>query len=63
MKLLLDTHTYLWLRSSPTKLPFAAADAIVNPKNELYVSVVSMWEIVIKVAKGTLQVNQGGMRI
>jgi PIN domain nuclease of toxin-antitoxin system len=48
MRLLLDTHTFLWLDSSPERLSPAALAACEDPTNELYLSVVSAWEIQIK---------------
>ena len=41
MKLLLDTHTFLWLDSSPEKLSQTALAACEDPANQLYLSVVS----------------------
>lgn len=44
MKLLLDTHIWIWLISQPEKLSRAVAREIRNPKNELYLSPISIWE-------------------
>ena len=49
MKLLLDTHTFIWAVSDPDRLPKKARTAIESPDNELFVSSVSFWEIAIKV--------------
>ena len=54
MKLLLDTHTFLWLDSEPEKLSATALAACEDPDNELYFSVVSAWEIQIKAQLGRL---------
>ena len=48
MRLLLDTHTFLWLDGSPERLSPAALAACEEPTNALYLSVVSAWEIQIK---------------
>ena len=48
MKLLLDTHTFLWLASNPENLSQTALAACEDPTNQLYLSVVSAWEIQIK---------------
>jgi PIN domain nuclease of toxin-antitoxin system len=48
MKLLLDTHVFLWYISADIKLPVAFRTAIQDPKNEVYLSVASVWEAVIK---------------
>lgn len=55
MKLLLDTHTFLWWLSSPSQLTQVAASAIADRSNEVWVSVISLWEIAIKRAIGKLQ--------
>jgi PIN domain nuclease of toxin-antitoxin system len=48
MKLLLDTHTFLWLASNPENLSQTALAACEDLTNQLYLSVVSVWEIQIK---------------
>jgi PIN domain nuclease of toxin-antitoxin system len=48
MKLLLDTHVFLWYISADPQLPAAFRDAIRDPANEVYLSVASIWEAVIK---------------
>src|ERR1035437_3487098 len=54
MKLLLDTHAYLWWDSDDAKLPEALHAAIASPQNEVFVSAVTVWEIAIKRASGKL---------
>jgi len=48
MNYLLDTHTFLCTISHSEKLSKKALDAIKNPKNEIFISAVSFWEISIK---------------
>lgn len=48
MKLLLDTHVFLWIDLEPDKLSQAARTACQSPDNEIYLSVISAWEIQIK---------------
>jgi len=57
MKLLLDTHTFLWLASCPEKLSHTALAACEDPANQPYLSVVSAWEIQIKRQIGRLQLD------
>jgi PIN domain nuclease of toxin-antitoxin system len=45
---LLDTHLLLWAAGRPRKLSAAARKLIVNPRNSLYFSAASLWEIAIK---------------
>jgi len=54
MKLLLDTHIFLWYISSDPKLPRYASDAIRDKSNEAYLSVVSVWEALVKHQLGKL---------
>ncbi|PSB09318.1 PIN domain nuclease [Pleurocapsa sp. CCALA 161] len=54
MKLLLDTHCWLWWLNEPRKLSPSMEQAIADPNNELFLSVASIWEIAIKVAIGKL---------
>jgi len=48
MKLLLDTHIVLWAAGQPEKLSKSARTLLTTPENDLFFSVASMWEIVIK---------------
>jgi len=44
MRLLLDTHVFLWYISADPQLPVAFREAIRDPANEVYLSVASVWE-------------------
>ncbi len=57
MKLLLDTHIFLWLNSNPEKLSSDIHDACSNSGNQLYLSIVSPWEIQIKQQLGKLRLH------
>ncbi len=48
MKLLLDTHIFLWFISGDNRLPVLMRDNIRDRDNEIYLSVVSIWEAIIK---------------
>jgi PIN domain nuclease of toxin-antitoxin system len=52
MKLLLDTHIVLWAAGQPDRLPSTARGMLEDPQNELFFSVVSLWEVVIKRSLG-----------
>lgn len=54
MRVLLDTHVFLWLVHEPEKLSQGAQRAIVDRDNELYLSAASYWEICIKHSLGKL---------
>ncbi len=47
MRVLLDTHTFLWWISESSKLSETAREVITDERNEVFFSVVSGWEIVI----------------
>jgi PIN domain nuclease of toxin-antitoxin system len=52
--LLLDTHVFLWFASRPRDLANDAFLAIEDPVNDVFISAVAAWEIVLKHAKGKL---------
>jgi PIN domain nuclease of toxin-antitoxin system len=54
MRLLLDTHVFLWFISGDRRLKQDVQDSIRNPANEVYLSVVSLWEAIIKYQLGKL---------
>ena len=54
MRLLLDTHEWLWMHTAPERLSRGARMLIEDPANELVLSLVSCWEIAIKYALGKL---------
>ena len=55
IRLLLDTHAVLWALAEPRKPSGPARKAVEDARNEVFVSVVSGWEIAIKCALGKLQ--------
>ena len=54
MRLLLDTHIFLWYISADSRLPSAFLTAIESKGNTVYLSIVSVWEAVIKYDLGKL---------
>ncbi len=48
MKLLLDTHIFLWYITADLRLPTLFRDAIREPKTEVFLSVASLWETITK---------------
>ena len=55
MRVLLDTHVFLWLNDDPSKLSPAARLVCDDSANSLYLSLASLWEIQIKQQLGKLQ--------
>jgi PIN domain nuclease of toxin-antitoxin system len=58
VKLLLDTHIYLWWLADPAQITDNARIAITNPRNVVFVSAASIIEIAIKQASGKLKANE-----
>ncbi len=57
MKLLLDTHTFIWWRDNPENLSAKAYEAISSTENEIYMSAIVFWEIQIKRAIRKMEVK------
>ena len=55
MKLLLDTHIWLWALGNPAKLSKRVRTELENPANEIWVSSVSTWEALMLNAKKRVQ--------
>jgi len=58
VKLLLDTHIYLWWLADPAQLADEGRIAITNPRNFVFVSAASIIEIAIKQASGKLKASE-----
>lgn len=57
MRVLLDTHAFLWWIDDDARLSVRARSAIGNPLNECLLSLASAWEMAIKVSLGKLTVG------
>ena len=57
MRLLLDTHVFIWWRENSLRLSGPAASAIARAE-VVYVSVVSAWECIVKVGAGFLRIPE-----
>ncbi len=62
MKVLIDTHILLWAIISPQKLKASQKKILEDGKNEIYVSVISLWEISLKHSLGKLQLENVTMK-
>ncbi|WP_449420954.1 type II toxin-antitoxin system VapC family toxin [Phormidium nigroviride] len=63
MKLLFDTHTFIWWDSQTNKLSQTALVLLQDRSNILLLSVVSIWEIQIKLQVGKLTLNRALLEI
>jgi PIN domain nuclease of toxin-antitoxin system len=59
VKVLLDTHTFLWAIAEPARLSGEVRRLLADEANELVLSTVSLWEIVIKAGAGKLRIPAG----
>lgn len=55
MRLLLDTHVWLWWQMAPQHLSTDATAHIGDASNDVFLSTISSWEMAIKIAAGKLQ--------
>lgn len=58
MKILLDTHIFLWFINGDAQLLTNVRDAIRDPDNEVYLSAVSIWEAIVKYQLGKLPLRE-----
>jgi len=57
VRLLLDTHAFLWWVADAPELSTKARKAIAGSRNECFVSLASCWEIAIKTSLGKLEIS------
>lgn len=57
MRLLLDTHTFIWFIEGHPDLSDLAKSLIEDPENERLLSIASLWEIAIKTSLGRINLN------
>lgn len=62
MKLLLDTHIWVWSVLDPGRLSARIARQLVNPENELWLSAVSVWELRLLHDQGRLKLLPDAVR-
>ncbi len=55
MKILLDTHTFIWMVTAPSELAMSAGEAFADASHEVWFSAAISWEIAVKRAKGKLE--------
>ena len=57
MKILIDTHIFLWMLSDPEKLNQKRRYELESPANEVYLSSMSIAELMIKTSLGKLDIT------
>lgn len=58
MNLLLDTHIWIWLALEPARLSRRVARVLDDPKNQLWISPISVWELSMLTKKGRVRLNE-----
>ncbi|MEO1889723.1 MAG: type II toxin-antitoxin system VapC family toxin [Cycloclasticus sp.] len=57
MKILIDTHIFLWMLSCPDKLNENRRYLLESPSNDVFLSAISITELMIKASVGKLEIN------
>ena len=57
MKLLLDTHIWIWSHLEPWKITSEVTKELGDPRNELWLAPISVWELVLLVEKRRLELH------
>jgi PIN domain nuclease of toxin-antitoxin system len=58
MKILLDTHSFIWFVEDDPRLTVGIKRIIEKPSNEIYLSIASIWEMAIKIQLKKLLINK-----
>ena len=58
MRLLLDTHAFIWWDQEPEKLPELVLAALVDASNDVFLSTATAWEMQIKIMTGKLRLGR-----
>lgn len=58
MRLLLDTHIWIWSLIAPDRLSGEVSSELANPDHELWLSTISFWEALVLIRKGRLRVGE-----
>jgi PIN domain nuclease of toxin-antitoxin system len=62
VKLLLDTHIWIWRLLDPAKLSRRVRAELESPDNELWLSPISVWELLVLIEKGRVEVDREGVQ-
>ena len=63
MRVLIDTHTFIWFVKDSGEISSNARSLIVPPENDVFISIASIWEISIKTTIGKLRLDGGFERV
>ena len=62
MRLLLDTHIWVWSLLDPSRLSRRVRAELESPDNELWLSPISAWELLVLIEKGRVEVDKEGVQ-
>jgi PIN domain nuclease of toxin-antitoxin system len=57
VRLLLDTHIWLWALLEPARLSRRVAAHLQDPANELWLSAISVWEAIVLAERGRIELD------
>jgi PIN domain nuclease of toxin-antitoxin system len=58
LKILLDTHIWLWIQDDPNRIGKSLRNELRNPDNEIFLSPISTWEALVLQSKGRISVRR-----
>jgi len=58
LRLLLDSHIWLWSFDSPERLSRRVRGELANSRNELWLSPLSIWELLLAAEKGRIEIDR-----
>jgi PIN domain nuclease of toxin-antitoxin system len=59
LRILLDTHIWLWLIAEPAKIGATLALELKDKENERWLSPISTWDVLVLARKGRLRLREG----
>ena len=57
MKLLIDTHIFLWIIFQPEKIPQRLRNKLIEKEAIIYISIITFWEISLKFSLGKIDLK------
>jgi PIN domain nuclease of toxin-antitoxin system len=57
MRILIDTHIWLWYLAGSPELPPYFKDLLVTSRHEIWLSPISLWEVLVLAEKGRIRLN------
>jgi len=57
MRILIDTHIWLWNLAGSPELPSHFKDLLANSRHEIWLSPISLWEVLVLAEKGRIRLN------